>query len=378
MTSTSVRLSWLAGSNGGENATYTISINGLYNLTTYTDTVVSEVDSDPESIENRFNLVEIRGLESARTYEFKILAFNGLGASDFSPSVRVTTPTTSLESDRLPRVLNAHFNEVHEAICFELSESVQNMHAENFVLKVDVALNDELVHAAQDLIRLNNRSSSSSLFSQQRSALNSLKQFRSTLETLSNQPVKSKTYLIDLSNAHSCVLYSQLVSLDYQLRANSTLFSGKKLSSDKSRLIPVVYSLNAIMSNSATTDSPLPIVSSIYSKYNTNNAKLESLVRNFFEFKKFHRVNVTLCYKKDSSVCAEKISVYDYQTDFSSYITVVAIGCSAVLIFIILLMVSLCCCCCRRRARKNQQLKRKAELTIKSFPIVTQNSSKWP
>jgi hypothetical protein len=71
---------------------------------------------------------------------------------------------------------------------------------------------------------------------------------------------------------------------------------------------------------------------------------------------------------------------------------VVAIGCSAVLVFIILLVVSLCCCCCARR--KKTQLKqqlptasssssssshKKGELTsklvIKNFPIVTQNGN---
>ncbi len=308
LTSTSVKLSWLAGSNGGDNATYIININRLYNLTTYVD-VSSKNDPDPDSVENRLNLIEIRGLESDKVYEFKILAFNSLGSSEFGQLIRVTTPRTQLESTRLPKVLNAHFNEVHEAICFELSESFQRLPADDYMVKIDISLNDELVSAAQDLIKLNNRSSNgnSPLFSQQRSL--SLKQFQSTLDTLSNQQVKSKTYLVDLSSAHNCILYSQLVNLDYQLRANTTI-SNKQFALKKSAFTPVVYNLHAIMSNSASqSTASLPIVSSIYSKYNSNS-RVESLVKNFFEFKKFHKVNVTLCYKNDSSICADKINVY--------------------------------------------------------------------
>ncbi len=299
-----MKLSWLAGSNGGDNATYIININQLYNLTTYVD-ISSENDPDPDSVESRLNLIEIRGLESDKVYEFKILAYNSLGSSEFSQLIRVTTPKTQLEPSKLPKVLNAHFNEVHEAICFELSESFQRLPADDYMVKIDISLNDELVSAAQDLIKLNNRTNGP-LFSQQRSL--SLKQFRSTLDSLSNQQVKSKTYLVDLSSAHNCILYSQLINLDYQLRANTTI-SNKQFALKKSAFTPVVYNLHAIMSNSATSTASLPIVSSIYSKYNSNS-RVENLVNNFFEFKKFHKVNVTLCYKNDSSICADKINVY--------------------------------------------------------------------
>jgi hypothetical protein len=310
LSSTSVKLSWLAGSNGGENATFVININQEYNLTTYVD-VVSESDPDPDSVESRLNLIEIRGLESDKNYEFKILAFNSLGFSEFSPLMRITTPRTQLEPYKLPKVLNAHFNEVHEAICFELSEPFQRLPADDFLVKIDVGLNDELVTAAQDLIRLNNRTNGPLFSSGQQRSL-SLKQFRSTLDSLSNQPIKTKSYLVDLSSSHNCILYSQLVNLDYQLRANTTISNKQYAASKKSSVYaPIVYNLHAIMSNSvvAAASAPLPIMSSIYSKYSASS-KVENLVNNFFEFKKFHRVNVTLCYKNDSSICADKISVY--------------------------------------------------------------------
>ena len=78
------------------------------------------------------------------------------------------------------------------------------------------------------------------------------------------------------------------------------------------------------------------------------------------------------------------ISTLDYNPDLSAYLTLVAIGCSAVLIIFILLIASICCCCCRRdtnvsggkRKQKGVGLKNdlNSKLVIKSFPIVTSQS----
>ncbi len=396
LSSTSVRLSWLSGSNGGENSTYLININNAYNLTTYVDVLSSSDDyyssTEPSHLENRFNMIELRGLESGKTYDFKILAFNSMGASDFNQLVRVQTPKAAdLNTDKIPKVLSAHFNEVHEAICFELSSDLassltasSSAKTNDYIVKIDISLNEELVSAAQDLIKMNNRSSSpigsssssssSFLFSQR-----SIKQFKNTLDNLNTQ-FRAKSYFIDLNQAQSCILYSQLLNLDWQMRNAANLSALKKLNMNNFQ--PIVYDLNTIKSNQAVkpNSNNLPIVSSIYSS-KSENTKLENLITNFIEFKRFHKVNLTICYKNDSSICAEKISVYDYQTDFSNYITLVAIGCSAVLIFIILLIASLCCCCCRRRSRNKKngnnddkkQLKGEltSKLNIKSFPIIS-------
>lgn len=313
VTSTGIRLNWLAGSNGGDNATFIVNINGQYNLTTYKD-YLSDYD-DPESFENRFNSIEIRGLDSDKTYEFKILAFNSLGHSEFSTPLRVTTPKNTLDPDRLPKVLNAHFNELHEAICFELSDSVRRIKSTDYMIKIEIGLNEDLVAAAQDLIRLNNRTGGSAASSLLASSTSGriLKQLRSNLESLEANHYKTKSYLIDLNDA-SCILYSQLVALDYQLRSNmsswSKMSNRKKIFNTASVPSNAIYDFNAIVADSATTStSSLPIMSSLYSKYGPNS-KLESLVNNFFEFKKFHRVNVTLCYKNDSSICTDRMSVY--------------------------------------------------------------------
>lgn len=54
----------------------------------------------------------------------------------------------------------------------------------------------------------------------------------------------------------------------------------------------------------------------------------------------------------------------------------IAIGCSAIFIFIILLIASLCCCCCRRKSSTASKLSTKktetnSKLVISSFPIIS-------
>ena len=53
----------------------------------------------------------------------------------------------------------------------------------------------------------------------------------------------------------------------------------------------------------------------------------------------------------------------------------IAIGCSAIFIFIILLIASLCCCCCRRKSSAKSSSVKKSDinskLVISSFPIIS-------
>ena len=70
----------------------------------------------------------------------------------------------------------------------------------------------------------------------------------------------------------------------------------------------------------------------------------------------------------------------DYTSELSMYITLVAVGCSAVLILVILLITSICCCyCCARRKQMSAELSRKASgggvpldqsLVIQNFPAL--------
>jgi hypothetical protein len=72
VTSNSIQLTWMAGANGGENATYVICINDIYNLTTLTEDEQANLndnsatrDSSAENIieiENRLKLIELRGI----------------------------------------------------------------------------------------------------------------------------------------------------------------------------------------------------------------------------------------------------------------------------------------------------------------------------
>jgi hypothetical protein len=73
--------------------------------------------------------------------------------------------------------------------------------------------------------------------------------------------------------------------------------------------------------------------------------------------------------------------VNDYTSELSMYITLVAVGCSAVLILVILLITSICCCyCCARRKQLGAELSRKVasgggvpldqSLVIQNFPAL--------
>ena len=172
-TSNSVQLSWLSGSNGGENATYVITIGNIFNLTTIVDddddVSSSTVDvpssssawTDSGDTETKYNMIEIRGLQSNKAYDFKIMAFNSMGSSEYSPTVGTITQRTHLKANSLPALTNAQFNEQREAICFDLdsmaslfdksSTTMQTSYKSlnELLIRIEIDLNDELLFANQ-------------------------------------------------------------------------------------------------------------------------------------------------------------------------------------------------------------------------------------
>ena len=65
VTASSVQLSWLVGSNGGgENTTYVITINNLFNVTSDNSVIYDDNDHDNDDDETRLNTIEIRGLHA--------------------------------------------------------------------------------------------------------------------------------------------------------------------------------------------------------------------------------------------------------------------------------------------------------------------------
>ncbi|CAF0713218.1 unnamed protein product [Brachionus calyciflorus] len=331
-TSNGVILSWSAGSNGGDNSTFLITINNSLNLSTL---IEEDFTNEPDG-DLKYNQIEIRGLQSQQEYEFKLLAFNSYGQSEYTESIKANTLSTSLNSEQLPSILNAQFNELREAVCFELDQLVDKelklINLRDLVVKIDV---------------------------------NSIEGNTTENENLT----RTKSYLLNLSKlkfGQNCVPFSQLIELDWELRNSSTFqqFNQAQRKTD----------------NIFTIDSNL-IVNDQYTRSLSSKSEI-LLGRNFNEFKSLNSIDLQICYSNDSSVCSFKTRVKDYTADFSTYITLIAIGCSAVLIFFILLVAMLCCCCCRKGINnKNKGTIRKndlnSKLVIKSFPIVTSHLSTY-
>lgn len=312
ITSNSVQLTWQTSQYNGENTTYVINVNQTFNLTSFTDS-----DTDPES---SMMIAELKGLQTDTEYNFRVLAFNSLGSSPFSSLISVRTLKTTLKSELIPRIQIAKFSDIREAICFNLEHSdyAQQKLLRDLVIRIDLKYNE-----------LNNETQKDT---------NSI-----------------KTLLISLNKlklGQNCIPFKQLIEIDLLQQKNSTLSS--VLLNRK-----IVYSLTT------------PLVQ--HDSFKGQSADI--IGRSFFEFKRFNSMNISVCYANDSNICTEQQLVIDNNYDFSNYITLVAIGCSAVLIFIILLISSLCCCCCRRRNKlANKDKKAKiANQKLKSFPIVLPN-----
>jgi hypothetical protein len=80
VSSNSIQLTWMCGANGGENATYVININDIYNLTTIIDEEPANsnenFDSSAENIieiENRLKLIELRGESHSLSLSLSLL-----------------------------------------------------------------------------------------------------------------------------------------------------------------------------------------------------------------------------------------------------------------------------------------------------------------
>ena len=180
-----------------------------------------------------------------------------------------------------------------------------------------------------------------------------------------------------LKYGQNCILYSKLVHLDWQLRNTSRQLSQYLSSVAQADPRKKVFVLSSSL-GLAQTQSYSSIASSAsspsFSSAEATRGSVENFGRNFFEFKRMHTVNISLCYKNDSSVCADKATVYDFNPDFSTYITLIAIGCSAIFIFVVLLVASLCCCCCRRKTKPAKPAAKSdinSKLVISSFPIIS-------
>ena len=315
----------MAGSNGGENSTFLISINNSLNITT----LIEEDLFNEQDDELKYKQIEIRGLQSQQNYDFKILAFNSWGMSDFTEPIKATTLPSELIQDQLPNILNAQFNEVREAICFEIEQLVDK--------------NLKLINPVDLVVKID---------------LKSVEGNSSQIENVT----KKKSYLLNLSKlkfGQNCISFSQLIELDWEIR-NSTFFQQFNLAKNKENR---VFSLDTnLIINKRKFSSDV------------------SLGRNFDEFKYLNSINLSICYSNDSSVCSFKISVKDYTADVSTYVTLIAVGCSAVIIFFALLVSMLCCCCCRKhRQNQNKGSIKKSDLNsklvIKSFPIVSNHFS---
>lgn len=316
ITSNSVQLSWLSGSNGGENSTYVITINNSYNMSVNLDVDVdvnddTEPDNSqyPDESENKFNLIEIRGLKSNQAYEFKIQAVNSMGASDYSKPIKAITLKTTLKSDALPVVMNAQFNEQYEAICFDL-DSFTNMIESGTALYAGIhkgMFNDVLVRIEIDLNELVARDNSTGLVEPR------LKQ----QQHQQPEPIRKKrTYLINISKlklGQNCVSYGQLLEMDTRANGTSAQASPIMVRQQKHTNVYTIDSEALGEDGTFVTDrsgqqqqQQQHQQTSAFSKY----AKVDYLKeQTFSDFKRLHKVNISLCYANDSSICSKKVPV---------------------------------------------------------------------
>ena len=303
-----MQLSWLSGSNGGENSTFIVTVNQTHNLTTFTEDYTEDVQEN----EKRFNLIEIKGLQPHQSYEFKVFAHNLLGYSESTQIAKTKTLKATLKPDKLPVIQNAQFNEIREAICFDVEPSSEfllknyfsNQQLKDVVVKIDININDDLLNiGANKTYSLMNKK-------KQKKETVATSTFKSAVdEAQKPSESKTKTYMISLSKlkyGQNCILFSQLAELDWQIRNSSIIrhqhLLGQPSLSKKKR----VYSLNpqpSSMPSSSSSSSSL--ISSLFSTSNLKSLpgpKLAAYDTNFYEFKRLHKVNISLCYTNDSSI----------------------------------------------------------------------------
>lgn len=322
--SNSVRLSWLSPPFTGTNITYILNVNKTFNIT---------INENSEENQDPIKQVELKSLQPEKIYEFKILALNQIGSSKFSSPIRARTLKTFLQPHKLPELKLVQFNDIREAICFNIKQR-SNENLKGLVVKLDI-------NTASGFYQPNK-----------------------TSEIYSN----AKSYLISLNKlkfGQNCILFPQLLAIDKQRQRLKTIVtSGDNLQT----------SFNLVALNETHK-------SNVYSLTDANKKELIStstLGKSFFEFKNLNRLNVSICYSNDTYVCSDKLPVNDFSADFSIYVTLIAIGCSAVLVLIILLIASVCCCfCCSRKQQKatGKGIKKTSvpldqNLVIKSFPAV--------
>ena len=332
-TAGSVKLSWLAPPFTGDNLTFIININNSFNLTTLPEEI--EMSDEEESTLNRLKLVEIKGLQAEQTYQVRVLAFNSIGYSQFSLPLQFITLEKRLSPEAIPEVSKAQFDDSNKAICFHVDMKSpalpQGRLIEQLVLKLEIS-------AVQDGFSVNKSSTD-----------------------LSKRESQDSTLLINLGKlkpGRNCIPFADIAS--GSLRAHEAPESVNQQH---------IYDLQLL---NRSRDGIHKFGVALKDPANPNQ-----LGTNFLELKYFSKINISLCFANDSTVCTGEITVNDYNAE-SYYITLIAIGCSVVLILVILLITSLCCCfCC---ARKQQQASKASvpvdqKLAIKHFPAVTSTKS---
>ena len=315
-----MQLSWFSPEYTGDNVTYVLNINKTLNLTSFTDST-----SETDSIDNII-IAELKGLQSDTEYEFRVLSLNSMGSSEFSHILRIKTLKTVLRAEHIPRIQVAKFSDIREAICFNL----ENSDYDNLKLLRDL------------IVRIDIKPHKS------------FQSFHITNYTFNENSNLVKTILINVSKlklGQNCIAYKQLIESNLNQQKNTTY---------------LLDSFNHYKKFFYTLVAPPPRFKSLQS--------VDTIGRNFLEFKRLNSINISVCYLNDSNICTEKIAIIDHSSEFSNYITLVAIGCSAVLIFIVLLISSLCCCCCQRQNKLEKKVAKisasNSKLNVKSFPVI--------
>ena len=351
VTSSSLVLTWSPGDNGGEASHYLLQVNGQLNLTVASDIADTEADTSSSSTNGTMS-IELRGLSALTDYHLTLFAYNSMGTSDPAPQaaclVRTTRTTNSVA--RLPLIRNAQFDEIREAICFELappppplfstfmsaaaasvsavSSSSSNSNSNNKPIHLgDLLIQLQVSHVVAAsppplFLATGNRSQS------QVEAANSDEENEVVLQDeVAVIPHTISISLARLKYGHNCVLYSQLIEFEEANKFHNTITSEYNVNTtnatatadQRRRIFYLSHAMNAVAAAGAGFFSSSSNRYVAYHQFGRNKTSQSSssaspaslwLSRSFADFKRNNRVNVSVCFSNETSVCGQDLVVF--------------------------------------------------------------------
>lgn len=236
------------------------------------------------------------------------MAQNSLGHSEFSSPLQIKTLQSELSGENLPAVTSAQFNEQREAICFDLESSnsptIDSLIDRSILTESSTTNEASASSHMQDLLVRVEIDLDESLMLRMSTANTSVEE-----EEKPKQQPHKKIYLIEsnrLKEGQNCISYSQLIEVDYRAKNDSVKKSKNVVTLESGTAMMLTNGEDPSHSAASHSDSGVDKLRTAYSKYSSS---VEYFGYDFHDFIRLHRVNVSVCYANDSSVCSQKIGV---------------------------------------------------------------------